>query len=260
VAASLTQTIRDLEPKGITISVGGEIGEVGGKNSTVEEAEVYIENYMAILGKDKAGMSKISVQTGTSHGGIPMPDGTVAKVKLDFDVLEKISKIVREKYGLSGAVQHGASTLPSDLFDRFPSTGTAEIHLATEFQNMIYEQIPVAFKEKIYSNLHETCKDEMKAGQTDEQFLYKTRKKALGPFKKEFWGLPEGTRQVIGNKLEEKFSTLFNNLKVNGTREIIRQYVPSVPISFSLSAEVAAAEAEIKKPAPRKEEENPLAD
>lgn len=37
LAAELTTMIRDLEPEGITISVGGEIGEVGGKNSTVEE-------------------------------------------------------------------------------------------------------------------------------------------------------------------------------------------------------------------------------
>lgn len=260
VGVSLTQTVRDLEPKGITISVGGEIGEVGGKNSTVEEAEVYIQNYLAALGKNKTGMSKISVQTGTSHGGIPMPDGSVAEVKLDFNVLEAISKVAREKYGLAGAVQHGASTLPAELFDRFPKTGTAEIHLATEFQNMLYGQIPVDFKEKIYAYLHEACKDEMKAGQTDEQFLYKTRKKALGPFKSDFWMLSDETRQVIGNKLEEKFSSLFNKLKVNGTREIIRQYVAPVPVSFSLSEEVAAAEAEGKKVPPRKAEDNPLAD
>jgi fructose/tagatose bisphosphate aldolase len=265
VGASLTQTVRDLEPKGITISVGGEIGEVGGKNSTVEEADVYIQNYLVALGKDKVGMSKISVQTGTSHGGIPMPNGTVAKVKLDFDVLEKISKVSREKYGLAGAVQHGASTLPSDLFDRFPQTGTAEIHLATEFQNMLYEQMPAEFKQKIYAYLHEACKDEMKAGQTDEQFLYKARKKALGPFKKEFWGLSDEIRKAIGKKLEERFSFLFNKLKVNGTREIVRQYVTPVPIIFSLSEEVAAADAEAynasgtNTPVTPKED-NPLAD
>ncbi len=259
MGASLTQTVRDLEPKGITISVGGEIGEVGGKNSTVEEAEVYIQNYLAVLGENKAGMSKISVQTGTSHGGIPLPDGTVAKVKLDFDVLEAISKVTREQYGLSGAVQHGASTLPQELFDRFPSTGTAEIHLATEFQNMLYEDLPVAFKEKIYAYLHEACKDEMKAGQTEEQFLYKTRKKALGPFKKEFWGLSEEIQKTISDKLEARFSSLFNKLKVNGTRDIVRQYVPPIPVSFSLSEEVAAAEAEINKPV-KPAEDNPLAD
>ncbi len=265
VAAALTQTVRACEPKGVTISVGGEIGEVGGKNSTVEEFEVYLQNYLNTLGSNQVGISKISVQTGTSHGGIPMPDGTVAKVKLDFDVLEKISKVAREKYGLAGAVQHGASTLPPELFSRFPQTGTAEIHLATEFQNMIYEQLPQPFKEEIYAYLRQECKDEMKAGQTDEQFLYKTRKKALGPFKAEFWGLSDAVRQGIGQKLEEKFSDLFSKLKVNDTKSVVNRFVTPVAVSFALRDEISAAESERKAPSPgsrnpRKEEANPLAD
>jgi len=37
IAAELTEYIRSLEPSGVTVSVGGEIGEIGGKNSTPEE-------------------------------------------------------------------------------------------------------------------------------------------------------------------------------------------------------------------------------
>ncbi|KKL51853.1 hypothetical protein LCGC14_2291350, partial [marine sediment metagenome] len=138
LAAKLTSYIRENQPNGIMVSVGGEIGEVGGKNSTEEELRVYMDNYLKAI-KDKKGISKISIQTGTTHGGVPLPDGSVAKVKLDFNTLERLSKVAREEYGLSGAVQHGASTLPGDAFDKFPQTGTAEVHLATEFQNMIYE-------------------------------------------------------------------------------------------------------------------------
>ena len=43
--------IRDLEPAGITISVGGEIGEVGGKNSTVEELRAFMDGYREVLEK-----------------------------------------------------------------------------------------------------------------------------------------------------------------------------------------------------------------
>ncbi|HQQ37572.1 MAG TPA: class II fructose-bisphosphate aldolase, partial [Methanothrix sp.] len=142
LAAELTALIRDLEPKGITVSVGGEIGEVGGKNSTVEELQVFMDGYLEELkkrGPNHKGISKISVQTGTTHGGVPLADGTVAKVKIDFDVLARLSEMARQRYGLAGAVQHGASTLPDEAFDRFPATGTAEIHLATGFQNMIYD-------------------------------------------------------------------------------------------------------------------------
>ena len=236
VAADLTAFVRSLEPKGVVISVGGEIGEVGGKNSTVEEFKVYIDNYLMILREIRSGLkgiSKISVQTGTSHGGVPMPDGTVAKVNLDFEVLEKISKVAKEAYGLAGAVQHGASTLPPEVFDRFPKTGTAEIHLATEFQNMIYDQLPAPFKEEIYAYLRENCKDEMKAGQTDEQFIYKTRKKALGPFKKRFWELSPEMRQKIGQVLEDKFESLFRKLNVVKTREAVQKTVKPISVAFA---------------------------
>src|SRR4030065_75466 len=117
IAAELTSYIRQLEPQDITVSVGGEIGEVGGKNSTVEELRAFMVGFkesLAAKGATLKGISKISIQTGTTHGGVPLPDGTVAKVKLDFDTLEKISKVAREQYGLSRAVQHGASTLPDE--------------------------------------------------------------------------------------------------------------------------------------------------
>src|SRR6185369_18092757 len=84
------------------------------------------------------GISKVSVQTGTSHGGVPLPDGSMAEVKLDFDVLRRLGEVARDR-GLAGAVQHGASTLPDELFHRFPAAETAEIHLATGFQNGLYE-------------------------------------------------------------------------------------------------------------------------
>ena len=160
VGVELTQHVRDNEPEGITISVGGEIGEVGKENSNEQELRAYLDNFNDLLEKNISGattISKISIQTGTSHGGVPLPDGTVADVNLDFDTLENLSRISRDNYGLAGAVQHGASTLPQDLFHKFPELETAEIHLATDFQNMIYgsELIHTRFKEKIYTRLRE---------------------------------------------------------------------------------------------------------
>jgi len=140
MTARLAKFIRAHEPAGVTVSIGGEIGEVGKHNSTVEELTEYVDGFRALVGPGfKGGIAKVSVQTGTSHGGIPLPDGTIAKVKLDFDTLESLSKLSREKYGFAGAVQHGASTLPSELFGEFPKRGACEIHLATEFQNMIFD-------------------------------------------------------------------------------------------------------------------------
>jgi fructose/tagatose bisphosphate aldolase len=231
VAAELTAYLRGLEPKGVSISVGGEIGEVGKKNSTVEELEAYMDGYREELdkrGKGLKGISKISIQTGTSHGGVPLPDGTVARVKLDFDTLEQLSKVAREKYGLAGAVQHGASTLPEEAFDHFPRRKCAEIHLATGFQNMLYDDpgFPSGVKKEIYDYLRKECAAEKVEGETDEQFIYKTRKKAFGPLKEKFWTLPEAFRKDIGKKLEDRFEFLFKKLNAVNTVSVVREKVP----------------------------------
>jgi tagatose-1,6-bisphosphate aldolase non-catalytic subunit AgaZ/GatZ len=62
LCAAITSYIRQHEPEGVTVSVGGEIGEVGGKNSTAEELEAFVEVFNAELAKlapGKPGMSKI---------------------------------------------------------------------------------------------------------------------------------------------------------------------------------------------------------
>jgi fructose/tagatose bisphosphate aldolase len=239
LAAELTTMIRDLEPEGITVSVGGEIGEVGGKNSTVEELQAFMEGYLEELkkgGESLKGISKISVQTGTTHGGVPLADGSVAKVKIDFAVLQKLSELARSQYGLSGAVQHGASTLPNEAFDRFPAMGTAEIHLATGFQNIIYDSsnFPKDLKEKIYEYIKTQLKDEWKEKDTEEQFIYKTRKKGFGHFKLDMWDLPADTRNKLGAELEKQFTFLFDKLKVTSTQKIVEKYVQPVDVTPEL--------------------------
>jgi fructose/tagatose bisphosphate aldolase len=239
LAAQLTALIRGLEPKGITVSVGGEIGEVGGKNSTVDELQVFMDGYREELkkrGEAFKGISKISVQTGTTHGGVPLADGSVAKVKIDFDVLAKLSETSRTQYGLSGAVQHGASTLPNEAFDRFPATGTAEIHLATGFQNIIYDSkgFPAELRAKIYDYLRAEMSNERKEKDTQEQFIYKTRKKAFGPFKMQLWHLPSDVRDEICTELEKKFAFLFDKLNVNGTRPVLDQFIKPVDVPLEM--------------------------
>ena len=241
LAAELTTMIRDLEPEGISISVGGEIGEVGGKNSTVEELQAFMEGYLETLRKESQTsppISKISVQTGTAHGGVPLADGSIAEVKIDFDVLQKLSEVARKQYGLAGAVQHGASTLPDEAFDKFPAVGTAEIHLATGFQNIVYDSpdFPQDLKDRIYNYLKTDLKEEWKEKDTEEQFIYKTRKKGCGPFKPEMWNLPAPTIQKLGDQLEKQLSFLFDKLKVNSTSELMKQYIQPVDVSVEMPA------------------------
>jgi fructose/tagatose bisphosphate aldolase len=167
------------------------------------------------------------VQTGTTHGGIVLPDGSIARLKLDFNTLETLSKIARQEYGLAGAVQHGASTLPPEAFHKFAECETAEVHLATEFQNMIYDskRFPPSLKKRIYQWLKINAANEAKQGETEEQFFYKTRKKALGPFKKEIVGLPQDTRDAIAAEIENKFDLLFKQLNAVNKRDLVDKYV-----------------------------------
>jgi hypothetical protein len=237
LTARFTRVIRGMEPAGITISVGAEIGEVGAHNTTPDELRAFMATYRAALdaaGVGGVGVSKISVNSGTSHGGVVLPDGSLARVNVAFDTLAEISRVAREEFGLSGAVQHGASTLPMDVFSRFPESGTVEIHLALGFNNLIFDhpRLPEAVKQEIRSYVFTHHASERKPGQTDAQFVYTTRKRAWAALKARFWDLPADIQEAIGTSLEEMFGQLFARLNAGGTRELVAKFTeaPVVPV------------------------------
>ncbi|MFV9673780.1 MAG: class II fructose-bisphosphate aldolase [Anaerolineales bacterium] len=239
--AELATGIRNLDPEGVSISLGGEIGEVGGVNSTEPELRAFMEGFNKELEARlpaAPGLSKISIQTGTSHGGVVLPDGSIAEVSLDFDTLQHLSAVSKE-YGMGGAVQHGASTLPEEAFTRFAEANALEVHLATGFQNMFYDGIPSDLLEEIFAYLRDNHSNERKEGQTDDQFYYKTRKRAIGPFKEAFWDLPESTIRTIEKKWEAQFKLLFERLNTGGTREMVQRFTKIVPIQPEIEAYLA---------------------
>jgi fructose/tagatose bisphosphate aldolase len=246
-AAEIAAFVRSLEPAGVVVSIGGEIGEVGGKNSDVHELRAYMDGFgrtLAKLAPGTAGLSKISVQTGTSHGGVVLPDGSIADVTIDFETLRVLSVEARQKYAMAGAVQHGASTLPDAAFGKFPEIETAEIHLATAFQSLLFDHpaLPAAFRTTLYDWLRQNAAGERKTGQTDEQFFYTARKKAIGPFKREWWDLPADVRAPLGAALEKQFAFLLESLRVPGTAAMVARYVqPPVNRRAEPPAATAAA-------------------
>ena len=156
--------------------------------------------------------------------------GSVAQVQIDFDTMQRLSTVARDEYGLAGAVQHGASTLPEEAFHHFPTNGTAEIHLATGFQNILYDDdgLPDALRAEMMAWCLANCTDERKPDETDEQFLYKTRKKAIGPFKRALWSLPNDAQEQIGANLRARFGLLFDKLGIAGTRSLVDGFI-SIP-------------------------------
>jgi fructose/tagatose bisphosphate aldolase len=218
--AELTQYIRSIEPEDIIISIGGEIGHIGGKNSTVEDFRAFMRGFnekSKVESLKVKGLSKVSVQTGTSHGGIVLPDGSIKQAEVDFDVIQSIGKVAKEEFGMGGVVQHGASTLPTTLFNRFPAADALEIHLATGFQNIMYENIPPELKKEIYTWLDVNCAGERKSEQTDEQFHYITRKRANGQFKETLWKLDQNKKLKILNALETEVRLIFHELGMENT-------------------------------------------
>ena len=239
LCAELALDVRRAEPRGLTVSIGGEIGEVGGRNSTEQELRAFMDGFnraFAALGPGKPGLSKISIQTGTSHGGVVLADGSIAQVNVDFDTLRALSRVARESYGMAGAVQHGASTLPESAFSRFAEAGACEVHLATNFQNILFDHLPDGLRQSMYAHLERNFAGERKPGMTDEQFHYKTRKNAIGPFKADLWNLPAEPLSEITSAWEQQFTLLFQRLNVGGTRTEVEAHVAGPIVRPSLEA------------------------
>jgi hypothetical protein len=97
---------------------------------------------------------------------------------------------------------------------------------------MIYDSpaFPDNLRKKIYDYIRTKLIGEKKAKDTDEQFIYKTRKKGLGPFKKDMWDLPADIRKSIGDSLEEKFHFLFSKLGVLDTVDVVQKIVKPMDV------------------------------
>lgn len=226
ITAELAEYIRGRQPNGIQISIGGEIGHIGERNSTEEDLNCFFELFKSKYPKELPGLSKVSVQTGTRHGGHMLANGDLEKMSVDFEVIEKLSRRAR-KLGMAGIVQHGASTLPESMFGEFPKRGAIEIHLSTGWQNMIFNHpdFPMGLKKEIYEWLAHQKVSERLEGETDDQFYYRVRKYAWGEFKPKFDLISEAFKEKIKNEMKAKCKSIFGNLRVTATREIVEKYI-----------------------------------
>ena len=100
----------------------------------------------------------------------------------------------------------------------------------------------MVIKKEIYTHLRKKFVGEKKSDQTNEQFIYKTRKKGFGEFKSKFWGLSKEIREGIGKELETKMDFLFNKLAVQNTKESVNKTVELVPIQPKLENEINACQ------------------
>lgn len=229
LTALFTTYVRSVEPAGVTISLGAEIGEVGHENTTPEELHAFMATYpkaLAAGGGAPTGVSKISVNSGTYHGGKVLPDGTLAAVNVDYGTLETISALCRAHYGMAGAVQHGASTLPGEQLSRFPGSGAIEIHLALGFTNLTFDhpRVPASFRDEIRDYVFSHHAKERAPGETDAQFVYNLRKKAWKVMKARYWNLPDDVQSEVMASLQAMFLDMFQRMNIADTVELVRRH------------------------------------
>jgi fructose/tagatose bisphosphate aldolase len=227
VTALMTDFIRKHQPENVDIAIGGEIGHIGDTNNTVADFEAFMSQYLYQIARN-SGLSKISVQTGTKHGGVINSDGAFQHMEVDFKLLKEIGDLARTKFHLGGPVQHGASTLPDNMFREFVKAGTLEVHLSTGFQNVIFDTMPADLREEMYRWDDTNALQDRQTDWTEFQFQYKTRKKALGPFKERLWCLPEDEKLPIVQALEKYVTIIFDQLHIADTRDLVKRYIPPI--------------------------------
>lgn len=160
--------IKKRQPKGIIMNIGGEVGDIGRENTKTDELEEFLQKVK--------GISKVAVQTGTAHskGG-----------QIDWQLLQALSQIAKS-YGLSGVVQHGASSLSESDLRKLSEYGVCEVHLATEIMNVILEH---------------------------PDFPCKIQKKEIGIYAKKTNKISQPIKNKIMQAVEDKFTLFFNCLK-----------------------------------------------
>ena len=257
-----TLQVRALEPKGITVTVGGEIGEVGKKNSEPGEFVAFIELYNAMLGFMKVkiaqrkedeilqivgskeiwskevldtlktkynqyqtveGLRKIAIQTGTAHG---------VGGQIDFKTMKTLAEIGKEyRYGVV-VVQHGASTLPESEFSKIMENGAGEVHLATEYMTVVLKDLK-ANHQDVYQAI---LKDSIEKTKKSEDELWKKPaefRNSLTLIKESVYNLPKESQERIGDQLAIKFSNTMKSLGVENTgnlvKDIVRAPTPALP-------------------------------
>jgi fructose/tagatose bisphosphate aldolase len=225
--AAAVARVRSQEPAGADVVLGGEVGVIGGENTTPADMDAFWQHLQAALPDGVAGLGKISVQTGTRHGGLVRDDGSIEPMPLDISLITALSQVARDEFGLPGIVQHGASTLSLGQLAQLPGAGAVEVHLATGLQNLVFDHpaFPRPLRQQMAAALAGAATAEAEggdyahagaAGLTPAQQFYHQRWRAWGMFKSQLWHLPPSLRQTLAAGCEDWFEAVFRALAVVG--------------------------------------------
>ncbi|WP_171181347.1 class II fructose-bisphosphate aldolase [Ruegeria sp. HKCCD8929] len=232
LSARLANFTRKAEPDGVTISLGGEIGEVGESNSTVAEVNAYLNGFATCTPDNQPGLTKLSIQSGTRHGGNVQADGSFGDMPVDFDLIEDLSAACRDPHGLGGCVQHGASMLTLEKISKLPAAGCIEVHLAAAFLNAVYDNLPDELVQRADVWAKEHFSDEWKSDWSEAQFLHHARRYPIGPFKQDWWQAT-ACHDAVRNAVYRSAVAYFKALRVENTSGLIRTAITQKPVQWT---------------------------
>ena len=233
ITGKLIKSIRAMQPRDIHITLGGEVGEIGGRNTSVDDLVAFHAELQNQLKGETPGLDKISAQTGTTHSGIVLPDGSTGRMSVDFDLISGLSKQARQ-FGWSGLVQHGASTLQFEDLARLPQAGVIEVHLATQIQNILFDHpaFPMDLREQMKRELVSAARsaegDQLDTSDdlSEAQRFYQARWAAWGIFKKQLWQLPPEVVAHVSDSLADWATGIFHVLQANNRSQVLTDYFP----------------------------------
>jgi hypothetical protein len=228
LTAKLANFVRELEPEGITISLGGEIGEVGEENSTAEEVEVFLAGVNAHLTPNSLGLTKLSIQSGTKHGGNVLKDGSFGEMLVDFELITELTNACRSHSGVAGCVQHGASMLTLEKLGRLPGSACVEVHLAAAFLNAVYKQLPESLVTLADDWAIEHFADEWNFDWSKEQFLHHARRYPIGYFKRQWWDASD-CHEALRSAIYDQTVAYFTALNATNTVQMVTDTIKQQP-------------------------------
>ncbi len=211
---------------------GGEVGEIGGSNTTPEDLQVFIDLVRWHAGPAAAAFGKVSVQTGTRHGGMTDSDGKVTRMPLDLELARQLADVAHEN-GFAGIVQHGASTLQPDQFAALPDAGVVEVHLATNIQNLVFDspafptELRAQMKEVALASSAGSAERGGETGATDAELAFSQKRWSMwGPFKKQLLDLPAVTRHALAETVADWADSLLTAFRQTGRAAELRKMFP----------------------------------
>lgn len=231
LSARLANFTRQVEPEGVTISLGGEIGEVGEKNSTADEVIAYLEGFERCANKGQLGLTKLSIQSGTRHGGNVLADGSYGDMPIEFELIDELSAACRRSHGLGGCVQHGASMLTLGKISKLPDVGCIEVHLAAAFLNAVYDNLSDELVNQADDWAKENFPHEWKENWTEAQFLHHARRYPIRAFKRAWWQ-ETSCHAAVQTAVCQAATGYFKALKVENTKSLVEDATVHAPVNW----------------------------